>query len=618
MTISALSPAEWVKTASLPSSSTSTLSSIGLSVAQHEQGSRYLEDVQDSVDDIYGGSVDATVKHSGLSLSYPSTGKSTGKNGVPEFEVVKVEDSNAEAGSGDSTGDGSYYHKDLFPLDQSDYIGTFLVVIGLMIAASGGIGGGGLLVPIFIIVYGFKPIHAVALSNFTILGSSIMNMLLNLSKRHPMVDRPLVDWDLIVVMEPLTMAGAIFGAYVGKLLPEVFLVISLVVLLGYTSKITLEKGLQLWRKETKEAADRRGSGVGAGGKSALVSAMEEKEQEDEQEETASLLGANGATEGDEEAGKGEAAAPVPACVSASASANIGEAAAPGGMHPTSTNGTTGEVELAHRRKPNGISEENSLGTDVHVSPLDQDAVELKELLERERHTPLVPVVWMNVMFIVVIILNMLKGGGGGRAFPSPIGVECGSWSYWGLTAAIFVFVIGVSLYMRHLLVEKWRLKRRLRYPYAAGDVEWNEYNTLLYPALCVFAGLCAGMFGIGGGIVKGPLMLQMEVHPLVASATVAVMIFFTSIAATSSYIAFGILIWDYGWFLFILGLGATLVGQYGVGWLVKKYNRVSLVSLSIGAVVSISTVLMAMQSIYSILISPTAAENEKTSTICGN
>ena len=41
-------------------------------------------------------------------------------------------------------------------------------------------------------VYGFEPKFAIPLSNFTILGCSIMNVLLNLSKRHPDVDRPLV------------------------------------------------------------------------------------------------------------------------------------------------------------------------------------------------------------------------------------------------------------------------------------------------------------------------------------------------------------------------------------------------------------------------------------------
>lgn len=100
-------------------------------------------------------------------------------------------------------------HKDLFPLDRSDIVGTTLVGVGLMIAASGGVGGGGILVPLLIIVFGFHPKYAIPLSNFTILGSSVTNMILNLPKRHPDAERPLVDWDLILVMEPVTMAGAV-------------------------------------------------------------------------------------------------------------------------------------------------------------------------------------------------------------------------------------------------------------------------------------------------------------------------------------------------------------------------------------------------------------------------
>jgi hypothetical protein len=105
-------------------------------------------------------------------------------------------------------------HKDLFPLDTSDWWGTVLVTLGLLVAASGGIGGGGILVPLFILVFGFRPRYAIPLSNFSILGSSVTNMVMNLPKRHPNADRPLVDWDLILVMEPLKMAGAVSITFV--------------------------------------------------------------------------------------------------------------------------------------------------------------------------------------------------------------------------------------------------------------------------------------------------------------------------------------------------------------------------------------------------------------------
>ena len=98
----------------------------------------------------------------------------------------------------------------------------------------------------------FPPKLAIPLSNVTILGSSIMNMFMNANKRHPKANRPLIDWDLILVMEPLTIGGAVAGSFINKLLPEWLLVISLVLLLGYTPKRTLEKGFKTYAKETKE------------------------------------------------------------------------------------------------------------------------------------------------------------------------------------------------------------------------------------------------------------------------------------------------------------------------------------------------------------------------------
>jgi hypothetical protein len=98
-------------------------------------------------------------------------------------------------------------HAPLFPLKASDYYGLFFAVVGLVLAAGGGIGGGGILVPIYILVMGFSPKHAVPLSNVTVFGGAVANVILNSGKRHPIADRPLIDWDLILVMEPLTIAG---------------------------------------------------------------------------------------------------------------------------------------------------------------------------------------------------------------------------------------------------------------------------------------------------------------------------------------------------------------------------------------------------------------------------
>ena len=333
--------------------------------------------------------------------------------------------------------------------------------------------------------------------------------------------------------------------------------ISLVFLLAYTTQTTIEKGMSQFRKETKYFEDLQ--------KSQLSKAIED---ESELEESTSLLPADRGQESNRD--------------------DIKKAI------PVDSN--------AFKYEP-----DDSYNSDSH---------ELSSLLESEKSTPWDRVNTISFMVAVVVFLNILKGGGrSAHAAQSPIGIECGSFTYWLVTVLMIAFILSISIWMRAVLLSKWQLKKRLNYRYCEGDVEWNPTNTIKYPCICFVAGFCAGLFGIGGGIVKGPLMLQMGVNPLVASATVAVMIMYTSVAATTMYVAFGTLTWDYAVFMFILGLVSTVIGQFGVSYLVEKYKRVSLVSLSIGAVVALSTLLMGIQSVFSLTDSTAMDES---STLCGN
>jgi uncharacterized membrane protein YfcA len=109
-------------------------------------------------------------------------------------------------------------------------------------------------------------------------------------------------------------------------------------------------------------------------------------------------------------------------------------------------------------------------------------------------------------------------------------------------------------------------------------------------------------------------MLAMGVHPAVSSASSACMILFTSFTATTSFVVFGLLVSDYAVACLVLGFFATIVGQIGLGILMKKAGgRNSFIAFSIGGVVLLSAVLMTIQSLLSL------AEGEKhhAGGICG-
>ena len=435
-------------------------------------------------------------------------------------------------------------HKDLFPVDKSDVLGFICATLGLMVAAGGGIGGGGILVPILILVMGFSPKHAIPLSNVTVFGGAVANTLLNINKRHPLVDRPMVDWNLILVMEPLTIAGALCGAFLNKLLSETLLVVMLVALLSFTAYNTLRKAFKMYALETASIRTQQ-----------LLSQAEEQE-EYEQEAQAELL----------------------------SDIELPER--------SSSKETLQTDEAEHVHKHNEEDEEE----DMEALEMRWKQDELDKLLEQERHVPWEKVKALCIMFVVVLFLNLMKGGG---AFPSPVGIKCGSNLFWTANAAMLGWIFLVSYMARDHLVTQFQIKQRLNYPYVEGDIQWDEKATIQYPIICGLAGFFAGMFGVGGGIVKGPLLLAMGVHPKVSSASSACMILFTSFTATTSFIVFGLLIYDYAIICLFVGFIATYVGQIGLFYLMNKYERNSYIAFSIGAVVLLSAFLMTIQSIVS-------------------
>jgi uncharacterized membrane protein YfcA len=475
-------------------------------------------------------------------------------------------------------------HPPLFPLQSSDYWGFFLAVAGLMVAAGGGIGGGGILVPIYILVMDFSPKHAIPLSNVTVLGGAVANTILNVRKRHPLSDRPMIDWDLILIMEPLTIAGALIGAFLNKVLPELLLTILLVVLLSVTAWKSLKQAVRMHQAET--AAMKAATGLRADGtvESELTRIATKEEDSVSEEAVDTLLENMEQQEDDDNKGKEE-----------------GEE---GGAEKE-------EDEVEQHKETQPLQKKSTKNVDPRMSREEaQLQEELEQILEEERVTPAANVSILVTMFVVVLAINLLKGGG---AFPSPLGIKCGSSAFWMANAAMIGWILLISLFVRQYLVRRYERKLACGYQYVEGDIEWDARATIVYPCICAMAGFFAGMFGVGGGIVKGPLMLAMGVHPAVSSASSACMILFTSFTATTSFVVFGLLVPDYAVVCLFVGFAATFAGQVGLSYLMRKAQRNSYIAFSIGLVVLISALLMTVQSMLSM------AEGEKhhAGGICG-
>ena len=227
-----------------------------------------------------------------------------------------------------------------------------------------------------------------------------------------------------------------------------------------------------------------------------------------------------------------------------------------------------------------------------------------ELIEGERVTPAKKITALCCMFSVVIALNIMVGGG---AFRSPFGIGCGSVAFWVVHVIMLAFLIASAWAAQTYLMMQHEMKELVRFDYVHGDIKWDSKGATVYPFLFCGAGTFAGMFGIGGGMIIVPLLLNTGVHPTVAVATASCMILFTSFAASTSFTIFGLLLWDYALVCFCLGFGANLLGLLIMKTARKagkvngqKFERNSIIAYTIGCVVLLSALLMTIQYIVNI------------------
>eukprot|EP01083_Nonionella_stella_P296956 1008638_1 len=99
-------------------------------------------------------------------------------------------------------------------------LGGALISVAALLAAGAGIGGGGLYLPVFVVVLKYDPHLAVPLSKATIVGVAYGGYLVNYRRRHPLADRPLIDYDIALLFEPMLLAGTMLGVGMNVVFPS--------------------------------------------------------------------------------------------------------------------------------------------------------------------------------------------------------------------------------------------------------------------------------------------------------------------------------------------------------------------------------------------------------------
>ncbi|CAN8325466.1 unnamed protein product [Cochlearia groenlandica] len=373
-------------------------------------------------------------------------------------------------------------------LSSAIIVAGVLCFLAALISSAGGIGGGGLFIPIMTIVAGLDLKTASSFSAFMVTGGSIANVLNNLFG-----GKALLDYDLALLLEPCMLLGVSIGVICNRVLPEWLITVLFAVFLAWSSLKTCRNGVKFWRIET---------------------------------ETAKAKG--------------------------------------------------------HERPEKGKGE------------TEEDTKSLKApLLEAQENRNRTKLPWTKLGVLVIVwasffVIYLLRGNKDGKGIISikPCGVE-----YWILLS----LQIPLALVFTKLALSRTEStfqERSSSNQKHQESTRLDRSTRLMFPVMSFLAGLLGGIFGIGGGMLISPLLLQAGIPPQITAATTSFMVFFSATMSAVQYLLLGMQNTEAAYLFSLICFFASLLGLVLVTKAVAQFGRASIIVFSVGTVMSLSTVLM--------------------------
>ncbi|KAL8138545.1 hypothetical protein V2J09_004546 [Rumex salicifolius] len=359
-------------------------------------------------------------------------------------------------------------------------VGTIMAFCGAAFGSVGGVGGGGIFVPMLALVLGFDTKSSAAISKCMIVGAAASTVYYNIRQRHPTLDMSIIDYDLALLFQPMLVLGISLGVTFNVIFADWMVTLILIILCIVTSTKAFFKGIEKWKKETiqKEAETR-------------LSSIE-----------------------------------------------------------TDLDGDTPEPE--NTTLPGGSNKRTKV-------PFVKN-VQWKKLA-------IIICVWMCILTLQII-----------KSYTS----TC-STLYWVFNLSQIPVAVAAAGYEAVMLYKgKTAIASR-------GDkgTNFKAPRLVFYMFIGVFAGTIAGLVGVGGGLIMGPLFLEMGIPPQVASATATFAMLFSSSMSVVEYYLLKRFPIPYR-----VTTIAALAGQYIVKRVLKILGRASLIIFILALTVFISAFLI--------------------------
>ena len=384
---------------------------------------------------------------------------------------------------------------------SSETIGCVMIFFLTMVSNAAGIGGGAIMVPVFIYMFKFASIESIPLSKVTMLAGAIANFALTFNQRFPKdPNHLLIDFSTAAALTPLMLSGTQVGVLFQKLLPPAVVMTGLATLVIHSLFKMYKSGKKAFQEESVQIEQLRKAQEESKLKEALI-----KEEKEPIQDGGEII-------------RKEAF----------------------------------EVEQAVKEPQNLLT--------------------IWELYQPH---------WANLLLLcvsisIVVLTALMRGS---DASHSIIGVKSCS----GASTAIMI----LSQLLNCLLAwycYKYNAARGL-FNSEIKKVSDNLVVVLLYS---YGAGIAAGLFGLGGGMVLGVYMISIGICPEFTTALTGFTLFWVATSTSTQYTIIGALHYKHASVFMMISLAGSFIGNLILRAAIRKFNRPSILIWTIFAIMAIA------------------------------
>ena len=478
-----------------------------------------------------------------------------------------------------------------------------VVFIAGIFVSGVGIGGGALFVPIMMLINSYPADYCVSSSNPIIFGGSLAVCLFNLRLKHPDYDRPLINYNVAAIIEPLSWLGTIVGVIMNGVCPDWLLYAMQFALFAYTCVSTFKKGY----KDYKKMKEKRENGTKL--EDIMISPKDDEakdlkdsadlnksvEKPDFHDSGVTPLNNN---EDDNKASKDNQESndhEIPSFVdshvtdtNSNETGNANEINNESKFNDGADNESKQKISKADSKtnlkltkSSHSFKTSNDLQEPLNPNESDDEDVDSKSQGKHKKaFSPWVLVI-LAVIWIIFCILPFIRGS---NTTESIVGIKFCSTVYWVVTFVPYPFYLLISYVM---------IRIAKHYPVLGpkADLNWKQITKLVIFGLT--AGVCSGFLGIGGGVIKGPMLLALGIEAEEMAATSTFLVFLTSCITSVQFIAKGTMLYSEFGIYVAFGFVAFLIGINILKIIINKTGNKSIVLWILSAAIGVSALMIA-------------------------